>query len=102
MGGMALRSYAYCPTVTRLARTRLRLQPVPADVRLDEFLLLHGQLDARHLALRALCLSATFVATNAARNGMVAGASDAWVQAMIEGASRHAPLASIVRTLWCS
>ena len=92
--------YAYCPCVAQLARARLRLQPAPAAVRLDDFLLLRGQSGARHLALRALCLYATFMATNAVRNGRATAASDAWVQAMIEGAARDAPLAGIVNTLW--
>ena len=92
--------YAYCPCVLRLANARLRLQPAPAAARLDDFLLLHGQPDARRSALRALCLYATFIATNAARNGRVLEAGDAWTQAMVEGASRDAPLAGIVRTLW--
>ena len=92
--------YAYCPCVARLASARLRLQPAPAAARLDDFLLLHGQPGARHLALRALCLYATFMATNAVRNGKAAVAGDAWIQAMVEGASRDPPLAGIVRTLW--
>ena len=92
--------YAYCPCVTRLARERLRLEPAPANVRLGDFLLLHSRPCARHLALRALCLYATFIATNAARNGLVAEADDAWVHAMIEGAACDSSLAGIVHTLW--
>ena len=92
--------YAFCPSVVRLARARLRLQPAPAEVRLDDFLLLHDQTCANRLALRALRLYATFMATNAVRNGRAAAASDAWVQAMVEAASRDAPLAGIVNTLW--
>jgi len=69
--------YAFCPCVARLASSRLRLQPAPATARLDDFLLLHGRPSAQHLALRALCLYATFIATNAARNGLAMVAGDA-------------------------
>ena len=63
---------------------------------------MHGRPSAQHLALRALCLYATFIATNAARNGLAMVAGDAWVQAMVEAAARDAPLARIVATLWSS
>ena len=99
-GQDSIAHYAYCPCVARLASARLRLQPAPAAARLDDFLLLHGQSGDRHLALRALCLYATFIATNAARNGTVTDTGAAWIQAMVEGASRDAPLAGFVRTLW--
>ena len=86
--------------MARLAQTRLRLQPALAAERLDDFLLLKDQSCERHLALRALCLYATFMSTNAARHGRATAAGDAWVQAAIEAAGRDAPLANIVNTLW--
>ena len=97
-GNDSIAHYAYCPCVTRLASTRLQLQPVPIEDRLDDFLLLHRHSDDDRLALRALCLYATFTATNAARNGLITMAADAWVQAMTEGASHAGPLSRLIRS----
>ena len=96
----SIQHYAFCPCVAKLARSRLRLEAAAPAARLEDFLLLHRQTSTQQLALRALRLYATFIATNAARNGRVAVTSDAWVQAMTEAAARDAPLRRIVANLW--
>ena len=88
--------FGYCPCVAPLVGTRVQ----PAAMRQGGFLLLCGQSRERHLALRALCLHAAFMATDAVRHGRAAAASDVWVQAMVEGASRDTPLAGIVNVFW--
>ena len=95
--------YAFRPHIHRLSRTRLRLQPVVAERRVDDFLLLdaRGCTDAdERLALCALRLYATFIATNARRYGTVVDASEAWIQAMMKGVSGSSPLARIMGHVW--
>ena len=95
-----IQHYAGCPQVARLARARLRVAEVPFEDRLEDFLFLRGHLELSQLALGALRLYATFIATNAARHGRVTDASDAWVQAMTAAAGMDTPLRRIVATLW--
>ena len=91
--------YAWCPTVVRLARARLQLGPAAGVDRLEDFLLLGCGTDAQ-LALGALRLYATFMASNAVRNGRTSEANGAWIQAMTEAAGRSSPLGHIVKNLW--
>ena len=98
----SLRHYANCPVIARLARTRLRLVLPPFEERFGDFMLLTGSSDTSLLALRALRLYATFMATNASRHGRVAIAGDAWIQAVTDVASRDFPLKRIYNTLWNS
>ena len=97
-----MRHYASCPVVASLARARLRLALAPFEERLGDFVLLSRSSDTSLLAVRALRLYATFIATNAIRYGRVAVASDAWIQAVTEVVGRDFPLKRIYTTLWCS
>ena len=97
-----MRHYANCPVVAKLARTRLRLALAPFEERLGDFVLLSRSPDSSLLAMRALRLYATFLATNAVRHGRVTTASDAWVQAVTEVTGRDYPLKRILNKLWCS
>ena len=74
----------------------------PFGDRLGDFLLLHMCPDSSLLALRALRLYATFLATNAVRNGRATVASKVWIQAITEVTGRDYPLKRIMRKLWCS
>ena len=95
-----MQHYASCPVVARLAGAWLRLALAPLEERLEDLLLLNGRFDTSQLALRDLRLYATFMASNAARNGRASVASDAWVQAVTEAAARDSPLRRIVAALW--
>ena len=91
LGHDDIRHCAYCSVVARLYSTQLCLHHGPPAARLDEFLVL-DRAPPRPLALRALGLSATFRAANAARHGQ-ASATGAWPQALADGAAFRAPLA---------
>ena len=93
--------YAHCPVVANLARTRLHMTLAPYGDRLGDFLLLHPCPDPSAQALRALCLYATFLATNAVRNGRATLASEVWIQAITDVAGREYPLKRIMYKLWC-
>ena len=95
-----MQHYASCPVIARLAGSRFRLALAPAEDRLEDFLLLNGVSDLPQLALRALRLYATFMATNASRHGRATIASDVWLQSMTEAAGRDSPLRRIVAALW--
>ena len=96
----SMRHYASCPVVAKLARARLGLALAPFDDRLGDFLLLSRSSDSSLLAMRALRLYATFLATNAVRHGRVAIASDAWIQAVTEVTGRDYPLKRIWYSIW--
>ena len=79
----------------------MNLTLAPFGDRLGDFLLLHMCPDSSLLALRALRLYATFLATNAVRNGRATVASEVWIQATRDVAGREYPLKRIMYKLWC-
>ena len=77
------------------------MQPAPWGDRLGDVLLLRPCSDPSMQALRALRLYATFLATNAVRNGRASVAGDVWEQAVADAAGKEYPLKRIMYKLWC-
>ena len=93
-----MKHYANCPEVALLARTRLGIGIAPYGERLGEFLLLGRQTDSTTLAMRAVRIYATFLATNAVRHQRAVKGNGVWTQAVIDVTGRAYPL----RRLWTS
>jgi hypothetical protein len=75
--------HATCPVISELGRSKLNVGYCRNVGRLDQFLLLYHKFEAHHsqeVMSRAFLLYITFKATNAARNGLVGSARDAWLQ----------------------
>ena len=92
--------YARCVEVKRLTSTTLRLAEPCFEDKLEDFLLLRKSLSDTQLAMGALRLYATFIATNAVRNGRAAQASGAWKQAIAEAAGRPSPMSKMYIAIW--
>ena len=96
-----MRHYASCPEVALLAKNRLGLATTPFGEGLGDFLLLSRHSDSSALAMRAVRVYATFMATNAVRHGRVANARDAWIQAVVDVTGRRAyPLKRMWSLIW--
>ena len=78
--------------------------PLPRtyEARVGDFVLMNGSMDPPRLALGALRLYATFIATNASRYGRVLSAGDAWVQAVVDVVGRDSSLQRIYNAVWNS
>ena len=92
--------YARCVEVKRLTSTTLRLAEPCFEDKLEDFLLLRKSLGDTQLAMGALRVYATFIATNAVRNGRAAQASGAWKQAIAEAAGRPSPMSKMYIAIW--